>query len=226
MQSIVVQRLRVTYAKIGPTRFIGHLDVIRTWERTLNRARLPVAYSQGFNRRPRMQFAAPLSLGHTGEAELVDLWMQAAVPPEQALAQLRAAAAPGLPVVHVAETAIKQPALPALLRAAHYRIELAHEPPDPADLAARVAAWLAQPTAPMRRGGKADGRAYDLRPLVLDLALTPGSDPPQLTLHVTAEEGRTGRPDDLLRALGFDPADARICRTALVLDATATEVTG
>ena len=47
------QRLRLTFSKDGPARFISHLDLARALERALNRAALPVAYTQGFNRRPR-----------------------------------------------------------------------------------------------------------------------------------------------------------------------------
>ena len=65
MQTIVVQRLRMQFSKVGPTRFIGHLDLARTLERSSNRARLPMAYTLGFNKRMRLQLAPALPLGFT-----------------------------------------------------------------------------------------------------------------------------------------------------------------
>ena len=54
------QRIRVTFGKGQQLKYISHLDLARTWERVFRRARLPVAYSQGFNPRPRFQLAAAL----------------------------------------------------------------------------------------------------------------------------------------------------------------------
>ena len=84
MQANYVQRLRLEFAKTGPTRFIGHLDLAKALERSLNRAQIPLAYTQGYNPRPRMQLAAALPLGFTSECELADVWLLEAVDPEVA----------------------------------------------------------------------------------------------------------------------------------------------
>jgi len=54
------QRIRITFSKTEAMRFTGHLDLILTWERTFRRAALPLSYSEGFNPRPVINFAAPL----------------------------------------------------------------------------------------------------------------------------------------------------------------------
>ncbi|HLE27799.1 MAG TPA: TIGR03936 family radical SAM-associated protein, partial [Anaerolineales bacterium] len=72
-----MQRLRLTFAKTAAMKFSGHLDLHKTWERTLRRARLPLAYSQGFNPQPRLQLASALPLGFTSECEVLDAWMEA-----------------------------------------------------------------------------------------------------------------------------------------------------
>ncbi len=60
----------VTYRKTGRLRFLGHLDVARTMDRAVRRAKLPVAYSQGFAPRAELGFANPLPVGMAGEREL------------------------------------------------------------------------------------------------------------------------------------------------------------
>ncbi len=60
-----MQRLRLTFAKTAAMRYTGHLDLHTTWERTLRRARLPLAYSQGFHPQPKIQLASALPLGFT-----------------------------------------------------------------------------------------------------------------------------------------------------------------
>ncbi len=71
-----MQRVRLTFAKDAPLRFIGHLDLVRAWERVCRRANLPLAYTLGFTPHPRLTFAAPLSLGATGGAELLDVYLR------------------------------------------------------------------------------------------------------------------------------------------------------
>ena len=68
-----VQRMRMTFTKEGTARYISHLDLARAVERALNRAGLPIAYTQGFNRRPRLSLAAALPLGYTSQAEIADV---------------------------------------------------------------------------------------------------------------------------------------------------------
>ncbi|MGL4790895.1 MAG: TIGR03936 family radical SAM-associated protein, partial [Anaerotignaceae bacterium] len=60
---------RFKFTKGPQVKFIGHLDVMQTFQRTIKRANLPIAYSQGFNPHQLLSFASPLSLGYTSEGE-------------------------------------------------------------------------------------------------------------------------------------------------------------
>src|SRR6185436_15833831 len=75
MIAITKQRIRIHFGKTGTLRFIGHLDMAKMWERVLRRADLPIEYTQGFNRRPRTQFADALPLGITSAEEIIDVWL-------------------------------------------------------------------------------------------------------------------------------------------------------
>jgi radical SAM-linked protein len=68
-----MQRLRVRFTRGEELKYISHLDLMRLWQRALNRAGIALAYSEGFNPHPRMSLAAPLALGVTSEAELMDI---------------------------------------------------------------------------------------------------------------------------------------------------------
>src|SRR5512137_863511 len=93
MSDTYVQRMRVTFATDDTVKYVGHLDMARAWERAVRRAHLPLAYSQGFNPQARMHFAAALPVGFTGQAELIDVFLDADVEPADFLARL----APALP---------------------------------------------------------------------------------------------------------------------------------
>ena len=81
-------RLRVTYAVDEPLCYTSVLDMGRHWERMVRRARLPLAYSQGFHPHPRLLFAAPLPVGYRATRELLDLYLLHAVEPAEASAAL------------------------------------------------------------------------------------------------------------------------------------------
>ena len=221
MEATYVQRLRLTFRKFGAARWIGHLDVNRTWERALNRAKIPMAYTQGFNRRPRMQFANALPLGYTSDCEVVDLWLREVIAPEQAMAQLNERMAPGIEVVAARSVYVRQRALPTLTVTASYTVRLVHVTFVSADIRQKVADLLAADEISAEKTGKKNrGKLYDLRPMILDIVM---DDEDKLHLHVTCKEGMTGRPDAILRALGIDHRDTHVHRHTLELSAGALQ---
>lgn len=66
-------KLRIKFAKNGVMQYVGHLDLMRYFQKAIVRAKIPVAYSAGFNPHQIISFAAPLGLGLTSEAEYFDM---------------------------------------------------------------------------------------------------------------------------------------------------------
>lgn len=220
----MTQRFRLTFAIGGPMRYVSHLDTMRTWERTIRRARLPLAYTQGFSPHPRIALAAPLPVGIEGERELMDLWLDAPTTPGDAVRALNDAAPPGLEVVSIEEVDDRLPSLQSQLATARYRVRLdaSQLSLDRPELARRLDELLAldQLDWEEQRGEKV--RRYDLRATIIDLALDEGG--ATLRMHLSLEEGRTGRPAQVLRALDLDAGVPQIVRTEVALrDAEASE---
>lgn len=65
-------KLRIKYTKTGVLRFIGHLDVMRLFQKAIRRAKLEVSYSKGFSPHQIISFAAPMPLGMSSEGEYFD----------------------------------------------------------------------------------------------------------------------------------------------------------
>jgi len=209
------QRLRVTFSKGEPLKYISHLDVARTWERAFRRAGLPLAHSQGFNPRPRYQLAAALPVGVTGRVELLDLWLTEPLASEEALLRLRRALPPGLDVTDAAEVDLSAPALQAELCAADYRA-VVYSPEPVEAIRGRMQALLAAPSLPRRRQHKGDWQTYDLRPLILSLAAEPAPNGEAiLTMHLQSSPQGAGRPDEVLDTLGLSLATRSMERIAL-----------
>jgi radical SAM-linked protein len=210
------QRLRVTFATTDAVKYVGHLDMARTWERAIRRSGLPLAYSHGFNPQPRIHFAAALPLGYTGDAEVMDIYLNESIEPDEALSVLRAALPRGIAPLRAETVARQLPALQAQVQRAHYRVEVETDKGKDAfagqlrEFMARDSAWRER-----RRGKKTVG--YDLRPLILDIAyLGPTEEGQQFETLMRNEPGATGRPDELLAELGYGEAARRVIRTHLI----------
>lgn len=72
MGEVYALKLRIKYTKTGVLRFIGHLDVMRFFQKAIRRAKLSVAYTKGFSPHQIISFAAPMPLGMTSEGEYFD----------------------------------------------------------------------------------------------------------------------------------------------------------
>jgi radical SAM-linked protein len=123
-------RCRITFAKTEAMRFTSHLDLHRTWERAFRRAGLPLAYSQGYNPRPRLQLASALPLGFTSLGEVLDAWFEEPLSIEQIERALDPALPPGLEIGEVREVEMRAPSLQTQLRAAEFVITFLDPFPD------------------------------------------------------------------------------------------------
>lgn len=210
-------RLRITFSKTGALRYTGHLDVHSIWERTIRRAGLPLAYTQGFHPGPKIQIASALPLGFIGRAEIVDLWLDE--PQTATLARpyaeiIQSAAPPGLGIVSVVQVNEHSPALQTQVISAEYEVTFL-APVDESELAECIDAIWSADSLPRERRGK----QYDLRPLIeaIGLLAAEGSGTTCLRMRLAARDGATGRPEEVLGALGVPFEATRIERTCLFL---------
>ena len=207
-------RIRIHYAKTGPMRYTGNLDINKVLERTLRRANLPLAYSQGFHPQPRMNQACPLPLGMISYAEILDCWLEEDLSIDEISARLQPALPPGIEINSINEIDLHEPKVQTLVDSTEYIATLLGEVPAE-ELAQRIENILSADTLPRERRGK----KYDLRPLIENLEmLAPDENGRQCFLmHLAARQGATGRADEVLDALGFEPGTARIARTKIHL---------
>ena len=82
--------IRLKFKKVGSLQYISHLDLVRTMNKIITRAKLPLWYTEGFNPKPKMIFAAPLSIGTESVCEFMDLRLVDDLPAEEVKARLNA----------------------------------------------------------------------------------------------------------------------------------------
>src|SRR6266700_2916279 len=93
----------ITFEKGEPVRWLGHLDMLRTFERAIRRAELPIAFSTGFNPRERITFASALGVGVTGGAELMTIELTDTVEPPAIVADLNDKLPAGIQILEARE---------------------------------------------------------------------------------------------------------------------------
>lgn len=210
-----VHRLRVIYRHGEPLRYVGHLDLVRAWERALRRSGVPLAYSESFNPQAKLQFASALPLGATGRQEIVDVFLSQSMAPATFLEHVEPHLPAGLSLVAAEEVPLKSPALQSQLRASVWQVDVQTDLPA-AEIARRIDALLAQAAA-TRRGKRG---VYDLRPLILDLRLEESALPgwQRLAMVLRSAPAATGRPDEVVAALELADAVFRMERVRCIFD--------
>jgi radical SAM-linked protein len=195
-QAPPVQRLRVRYATRGRLRFTSHRDFSRAFERAVFRARVPMAYSSGFNPHPRISYAGAAPTGSASEAEYLELALAQVVDPSDVHAALAQALPDGLDVVEVVVS--EGGSLSDLLQASHWRLDV---PGDPDEVAAEVAAFLARESVVVQRMTKKGLRDLDARAAVVSLAVGEAAGGTVVVDLVLRHLEPAVRPDDVLRGM-------------------------
>lgn len=197
-------RLRVRYVKEGRLRYLGHLEVMHTIERSVRRAGLPYAVTQGFSPHLRAGFSAALPVGTGSSCEWYDLFMTELVPADEALARLAAATPAGLAPQEAAYVDVRAAALTAFITRADYAIALTPRADAPAtaeDLTRALEAVRAHGEIPYLRGRKT--KRLDLARTLTAFAVRPASATGELMLELETYQDNEGalRPEILLVAI-------------------------
>lgn len=213
-----VQRLRVTFTRGEELKYITHLDLMRFWERTLRRAGVPIAYTEGFSPHPQISLAAPLPVGTTSDQELMDVFLSERLAPREFIERVCSQLPAGALVRSVEEVGLGLPALQSEVRWADYEVDVpAGEAPDAGDAVER---FLAAESIPWEHRREEKVRSYDLRALVQSIDVLRHEDGiVRLRMRLRNDQTGSGRPEQVVAALGFG-SPRRIHRTSLVVAGT------
>lgn len=199
-QAPPVQRMRIRYAKRGRLRFTSHRDFSRAFERAIVRARIPMAYSSGFNPHPRISYAGAAPTGSASEAEYLEIGLAQESDPVEVAKVLDEALPIGLDVLEVVVGA--GGSLTDRLEASRWRLTLTGVTQAAADSA--VEEFLAAGEVLVERMTKKGLRRFDCRAAVVSLTShrTPETSPECAILDLVLRHGTPSvRPDDVLAGL-------------------------
>ena len=205
-------RARITFSKQGALRYTGHLDLHRLWERAMRRAELPLSYSLGFHPQPKISLASALPLGFSSLGEVLDVRFNEEISTQEIATRLKDNLPKDIQVINVENVDERAPALQTQVLSAKYEVQLT-EPVNGADLLRVIEEVMLSESLPRERRGK----FYDLRPLIelLDLE-TNANGKHCIFMTLSARDGATGRPDEVLNALSIEAEYTRVERTKLI----------
>jgi radical SAM-linked protein len=215
-----MQRLRLKFGRGEEVKYISHLDVVRFWERVFRRAGIHLAYSKGFTAHPRISVAAPLAVGVTSEAELMDVWLSRWMPPQSFVMSVKSQLPRGFNVFDAWEVGLNIPSLQSSLAFAEYCVRVSIEKSEP-QVEASFHALLQVKELPWHHSRDSKIHYYDLRALIDDLWIVSYHDSLcVLGMRLRCDANGSGRPEQVATALGFSLYPESIHRTKLILKGT------
>jgi radical SAM-linked protein len=211
-----MQRMRIRFSRGEELKFISHLDIMRLWQRALQRAGITLAYTEGFSPHPRISLAAPLAVGVTSQAELMDVFCSKWVSPHSFTAAAGQQLPPGIQILQVNIVAPTLPSLQSQVSQAEYEVEIETDK-DQAEVKTALDRLLSLEELPWHHQRDTGTRNYDLRALIDSLWLV-GWRQGHCTIgmKLRCDSNGSGRPEQVAAALEFShPTTIR--RTKLIL---------
>ena len=212
-----MHRLRVRFCRGNEIKFISHLDIMRLWQRALHRAGIALAYSEGFSPHPRISLTAPLSLGMTSEAELMDVFCTKWVSPHFFTKAVSQQLPQGIEILQVYPIDLGQPSLQSQVRYAEYEVAVDTEK-EQKEIETALTSLLSLKHLPWYHQRDTGTRYYDLRALIDDLWFTGWQLSYSIVgMRLRCDNSGSGRPEQVIAALGFTRRPKSIHRTKLIL---------
>ena len=193
-------KIRLKFTKEGQVKFVGHLDMIRLFQRAIKVAQIPIAYSQGFNPHSLVYFAMPLSVGVSSKGEYMDIVTSKEVLPDEVKDRLNAVLVEGIKILDAFEVSDQTASLMSLVHAADYEIIL--QETDEEKLAFDSLKYkLEQSELFVSKKGKKGMKEVDIKPLILSCVLFSGQENKKITMKVLAGSAQNLSPQLFLEAV-------------------------
>lgn len=180
-------------------KFIGHLDLLKLFQRAIKRANLPISYSKGFNPHQLVSFAIPLSLGMASSAEYVDIQLDKKVDCEAILKNLNGSLPEGMKVLNVRELAEGEKTGAAIIEAAKYEIIFDEKV---VNLEQNIENILAKREIMVEKTGKKETKSVDIRNDIFSVLVN--EDRNGIIALISTGSKNNLKPEHLVSALGYE----------------------
>ena len=188
---------RINYEVKGSLAFLSHLEVMRLWQRAMLRCHLPIAWTQGFNPRPKLSLGPARNVGVEGLSEYLDAEFDGMVKSTELIEKLNSILPEGVTVLKVREIPQGTKMLEAVINEAVYKVSFLNGMPE--DAAQKAADLMAAEECLYIRKSPKGEKEIDLRSYILGMEIKEDD----LMLSVKAGTGGSLRVAELLAVLGY-----------------------
>ncbi len=216
-------KVRIKFKKDGSLRFIGHLDVMRFFQKVMRRAQIPIAFTAGYNPHMIMSFASPLGIGLTSQGEYFDIELAGHISSAEAVRRMNAVTAEGMEVISVRQIAEeKKMTAMAIASAADYLVGCKCRENGTLFTQKMITGFLGQQEIVVTKQTKRSEQEADIRPLIYQMELTKEG----IYLQLAAGSAQNLKPELVMSALcrfaGIDEASMTWTRRRLEMYADLT----
>lgn len=190
-------KLRIKFAKQGAMRFVGHLDIMRYFQKVMRRANVNICYSEGYSPHQIMSFASPLGVGMTSRAEYVDIEVTDAPSSAAMLRQINDEMVEGMEALSCRKLPDHAAGAMSIVAAADYVLTFreAYEPKDWNDFAEDLQKFVTRDQILVMKKTKKGEKETDIRPMIYELSV--GSH--EIWMRVAAGSAANLKPELVIR---------------------------
>lgn len=191
-------KIRIKFAKEGAMKFIGHLDVMRYFQKVMRKADVDIRYSEGFSPHQIMSFAAPLGVGLTSRGEYVDIEVLSTDSSAEMLKRINAVMVEGMEALSYKRLPDQAANAMSIVAAADYTVAFREEyaPKDWDDFVAGLDTWLAQDKILIMKKTKKGEKEMDIRPLIYHLS----ADGKEIRMQIATGSAANLKPSMIIQA--------------------------
>lgn len=194
-------KIRIKFRKYGIMKFIGHLDIMRYFQKAMRRADIDICYSSGFSPHMIMSFASPLGVGLTSDGEYLDIEIGNEQSSASAVKRLNAVMAEGIEVLSFRRIPEEKASnAMSLVAAADYEVRFRDEKFLPDNLMEAWVSFYHQSAIPIVKKTKKGERELDLKPLIYQAECRPSSDGSCIFLRLSAGSADNIKPELVMEA--------------------------
>ena len=161
-------KVRIKFRKYGVMKFIGHLDVMRYFQKVMRRADIPIAFTTGFSPHMIMSFAQPLGIGVTSDAEYFDIEITEPIASKRAVEQMNATMVEGMEIVSFVQIPDDKKSSGMTIVAGADYLAYPKEGSYPADMVEKAVSFMNQEKIVVLKKTKRSEKEVDIKPMIYD----------------------------------------------------------
>lgn len=169
LKEVCVLKVRIKYAKTGVVRFIGHLDVMRYFQKAIRRAGIDITYTKGYSPHQILSFAAPLGLGVTSEGEYFDAELDSLEESKVMVDKMNDAMNDGMKVLDIRLLDDNAKAAMAIVSASDYVVNISDDSLVDNSILSNVEDFINQDSIVILKKSKKTEKEVDIKPFIIKI---------------------------------------------------------